>query len=148
MVNKQEDTFLFKEKAYTEGKGEIQARKEIVAFENSQKQFKALWLENERNKKEIAKMEKTIKELKEENFKLSFKKLGRKEVPERECSGSFNHCNRILHNMEVGKHYMVKELCNELCMTGQDLNDVLYFLEKNNFIKIERPIHGGLIRIQ
>lgn len=146
MVNESENKFLFRKKVYSEDKGEIQAKKEIKELELSQKQFKNLWYENERNKRLIISLQKDIEKFNQENFKEKFKQLKKEKKQLKECTGTFMHLGRILNNMEKDKHYMVRELCGELCMDVKNLNDCLFFLEKYKVINIERPKMGGLIR--
>lgn len=143
-MNKEENKFLFKEKSEIEGKGDIQASKELKELIASQKSFKKLWRENEDNKKEIERLNKEIEKLKKQNFKTSFRKI--KTPEEKENHGNLFHLNRVLNNMEKGKHYTLKQLASELCMGNIDLNGALSFLETKGLIKLERPKAGGVIR--
>ena len=140
-MNTQENQFLFKEKII-EGKGELQAKKEIERLEISQKDFKKLWYENKSLKKEIESLNKQLANKKGDNFKKSFASLTQ---PTRVYEGDFKHLGRLLNHMERGRKYLRKELAQELCMNGEDLNACLYFLNDHKLANIEFLREGGLL---
>lgn len=145
-MNTQENQFLYKEKI-NEGKNEFQANKEIKELEYSQKSFKILYKENKALKIMLKNKEKQIEKMKVNSFKLlrqDPKPI--KEIQSRSYSGTLKHMGRILNHMEVGKHYMKKELARDLCMSGEDLNAVLYFLNDHKLVNFEFPVNGGVIR--
>jgi hypothetical protein len=144
-MNKEENKFLFKEKAYIEGKGIIQASKEIKELKFSQKEFRILYNENLRNKKEIERLNSEVKNPKQKNFKESFKSLFKKEEP-KIYSGSLKNLSRIINFMEKEKRYPIKELCNELCMGNVELKGCLTWLNEYKVLKLEYPNVGGVIR--
>lgn len=131
-----ENNFLFKEKERE--KGEIIARQEVISFNESQRQFRKLWNENEINKKTIEKLEKDNQKLKDEIFKLKFRLDKQpKKVETTLTNVSETHINRILHHMKIGVPYWKRELSSELCMSITILNNALNFMEKMKLIKIE-----------
>lgn len=131
-----ENNFLFKEKERE--KGEIIARQEVISFNESQRQFRKLWNENEINKKTIEKLEKDNQKLKDEIFKLKFRLDKQpKKVETTLTNVSETHINRILHHMKIGVPYWKRELSSELCMSITILNNALNFMKKMKLIKIE-----------
>jgi hypothetical protein len=146
---KSENQYLFKEKI-NEGKGEIQARKEIQELEYSQKSFKILYKENKtlkimlKNKDiELAKLRKvSFKSLRESPLQKANKEVNNKKSYE----GTLKHMGRLLNHMEIGKHYMKKELASDLCIDNLTMNSILYFLNDHHLVTFEFPVNGGVIR--
>lgn len=147
LVSKIESQFLFNEKAYAEGKGEIVANQEINRLIVSQKDFKNLWHENNRLKKEN---EKLIIELNsKDDFKQKFKELkkeNKEEHTEKIYSGNILHLRRIINFMEKDKLYSFKSLELELCMGMPNLRGCLDFLKEFKVIDLEFTKEGGVIR--
>lgn len=145
-----ENQFLFKEKL-NEGKGEIQARKEIQELEYSQKQFKIMYRENQALKIMLKNRDMEISKLKVKSFKSlrqdsPLVKANKEVNKPKNYEGTLKHMGRILNHMEVGKHYSKRELAADLCMDTTAMNSILYFLNDHHLVNFEFPVTGGVIR--
>jgi hypothetical protein len=142
MVSSTENQFLYKEKV-SEGKSSKLALFEIKSLESQQKALKLLWREKEKLVKENLKLKKRI----DESVKNSFKELRKPEplVP-KEYTSDLKYLGRIINHMKSNKHYMKKELSEELCISLENLNACLYFLDEHKLMELEFPYKGGVIR--
>jgi hypothetical protein len=142
MTTSQENQFLFKEKI-SEGKGEIQAKKEILSLQEHQRAYRTLWAKYQSLEKENVKLLNLIAKTKKETFRENFKQISSKD---RVYAGDLKHLRRIIHFMQIDKHYTLKELAEELRLATSNVRPLLDFLSEFKIIELNFPINCGVIR--